>query len=625
MIRYLRLILLLALLVAPFPVAAQPPSPITVTVKAGLDGEGAFRSNYWFPVLVTFANDGPDRRVMLEWRDLNNAVLSQRYALDLPGGARKQVTFPVVQSGRSAQLVATADGQEIFRQRINLNQLNNDQFAIGLLSADPSVLSSLATADFAAGMRAVMLPLDPAALADQPLLLSAFDAIAVRELTSDLRPAQRESLLLWVQQGGTLLIGGGAIGETAIRAFADVLPVTVGPLRRAAPVSELERLANLSGLSNFVPSLTAQTVTLRPNAQALTNDGLISQTTFGAGKIIFAAFDLAALRAWPGESDVWARVLNLQPQLDLDIGANFRFGFNDLLQSSLNTSLFPLPSTIALLVLIGVYIIVIGPANFLALRRLRRLEWAWVTTPLLIVIFLAGSYGMSFALRGTQTQVLQLAIVQSVASGGEATVTTFTGIFAPQRQSYTLSFADSALVAPLQMDERLVIEHSDAGLAMPDLLLDAAAFRTLIVEQITTSSAQIRHQIALNGQRWRGTLTNAGSIPLRDAMVVYKNDMQWIGSLAPGAEVEIDLSTDSDNFLRDFMPIEEGSLFSHTFVLENLFWYVSNRFDPFMNGPTLPGDDIYVIGWSDQAAPVVQINGTPAAARGETLYIIALR
>ncbi|WP_322493889.1 hypothetical protein [Chloroflexus sp.] len=623
MIRHLLLILLLALSVAPFPVAAQSPSPITISLKAGIDGEGSFRTDQWFPVQVTLANDGPDRRVTLEWRDLNNAVMSQRYAIDLPGGARKQITFPVMQSGRSAQLIATADGEEILRQRINLNQLSNDLLTIGLLSADPAVLSSLAIADFGAGERAVILPLNPAVLADDPLLLRSFDAIAVRELTTDLRPAQRDAILLWVQQGGTLLIGGGASGETAIRAFTDVLPVTVGPLRRDVPANELERLAKLSGLSNFVPSLTAHTVTLRPNAQALTNDGLISQMTIGAGKIIFAAFDLAALRAWPGESNLWATVLNLQPRLD--IGANFRFGFNDLLQSSLNTSLFPLPSTMALLALIGVYIIVIGPVNFLALRRLHRLEWAWVTTPLLVVIFLAGSYGMSFALRGTQTQVLQLTIVQNAANGGEAMTTTFAGIFAPQRQSYTLSFADSALVAPLQMDERLVIEHSDAGLAMPDLLLDAAAFRTLIVEQITTSPVQIRHQIGLNGQRWSGTLANASSIPLRDAMVVYQNDMQWIGSLTPGAEVPIDLSIDSDNFLRDFMPTEQGSLFSRTFVLENLFWYVSNRFDPFMNGPALLGNDIYLIGWSDQAAPVVQINGAPAAASGETLYIIALR
>lgn len=101
--------------------------------------------------------------------------------------------------------------------------------------------------------------------------------------------------------------------------------------------------------------------------------------------------------------------------------------------------------------------------------------------------------------------------------------------------------------------------------------------------------------------------------------------MQWIGALDPGAEVAIDLRIDSDNFLRDFMPTEEDRLFNRTFALENLFWNVSNRFDPFTNGPALPGDDIYLIGWSDQAAPVVQINGAPAAARGETLYIITLR
>ncbi|MCX7859818.1 MAG: hypothetical protein N2385_06990 [Chloroflexus sp.] len=623
MIRYLLLTLLVALIVAPLPALAQQPSPITITVQAGLDGQGAFRANYWLPVRVTLANDGPDRRVTLEWRDLGSASLTQRYTIDLPGGARKQITFPVMQAGRSAVLVATADGEEIFRQRVNLNQLSDVQFVIGLLSADPAVLSSVATADFGNGQRAMILPLDPALLADDPLLLSAFDAIAVRELTTDLRPAQRDALLAWVQQGGVLLIGGGAVGETAIRAFADILPVTVGPLRRDVPVVELERLANLSGISNVVPSLTANTVTLRPNALALTKDGLISQTAIGAGKAIFAAFDLAMLRAWPGESKLWTTVLDLQPQLD--IGASFRFGFNDLLQSSLNTALFPLPSTIALLALIGAYIIIIGPVNFLVLRRLRRLEWAWVTTPLLVVMFLGGAYGMSFVLRGTQVQVLQLAIVQTAATGGDAITTTFAGIFAPQRQSYTLATAESALVSPLQTEERLMIEQSDTGLTIPDFLLDAAAFRTLIVEQTTISPASIRHQIAQNGTSWSGTIANTSSITLRDVMVVRQDDMQWIGPLAPGAEVEINLSADNNNFLRDFMPAEPNSLFNRTFVLENLFWYVSSRLFPVQQGPAIPGDDLYLIGWSDQTLPAVRIDGVPTTTRGETLYIIALR
>lgn len=623
MIRHLLLTLLVALIVAPLPALAQQPSPITMTVQAGLDGQGAFRANYWLPVRVTLANDGPDRRVTLEWRDLGSASLTQRYTIELPGGARKQITFPVMQAGRSAVLAATADGEEIFRQRVNLNQLSDVQFVIGLLSADPAVLSSVATADFGNGRRAMILPLDPALLADDPLLLSAFDAIAVHELTTDLRPAQRDALLAWAQQGGVLLIGGGAVGETAIRAFADVLPVTVGPLRRDVPVVELERLANLSGISNVVPSLTANTVTLRPNAQALTKDGLISQTAIGAGKAIFAAFDLATLRAWPGESKLWTTVLDLQPQLD--IGVSFRFGFNDLLQSSLNTALFPLPSTMALLALIGVYIIIIGPVNFLVLRRLRRLEWAWVTTPLLVVMFLAGAYGMSFVLRGTQVQVLQLAIVQTAATGGDAITTTFAGIFAPQRQSYTLATAESALVSPLQTEERLMIEQSDAGLTIPDFLLDAAAFRTLIVEQTTISPASIRHQIAQNGTSWNGTIANTSSITLRDVMVVRQDDMQWIGPLAPGAEVEIHLSADNDNFLRDFMPAEPNSLFNRTFVLENMFWYMSSRIDPVQQEPAMPGDDLYLIGWSDQTPPAVRIDGVPTTTRGETLYIIALR
>ena len=50
--------------------------------------------------------------------------------------------------------------------------------------------------------------------------------------------------------------------------------------------------------------------------------------------------------------------------------------------------------------LLGAYILLIGPINYLVLKRLDRREWAWVTMPVLIVVFAVGAYGFGSLLRG---------------------------------------------------------------------------------------------------------------------------------------------------------------------------------------------------------------------------------
>ncbi|MGQ9612387.1 hypothetical protein [Chloroflexus sp.] len=627
--RYALLCCLLALILTPSIVAAQSPSSITITVRAGLDGEGTYHPSFWFPMEITLANDGPDREVVLEWRATNMQSFRQRYRVDLPGGARKRIVLPIVQpAGGQASIVATADGVELWRERISLRPLSDIIPVLGLLSSDPSVFSSLTAAD------TQVVPLDATFLPDDPILLMAFDVIAVRELTAELQPEQRDALITWVHQGGTLLVGGGVVGEAAIRTFSDILPVTVGPLRRDVPVDELERISDLNGLRNFVPSLTANAVTVRPEAQAITTDGLISRIDVGSGKVIFAAFDLATLRASPAEAKFWRDVLDLQPRINL--AGSLRTGFNDLIQSSLAQSLYAFPSTATLLLLIGTYIVIIGPIQYLVLRSLRRLELAWITTPLLIVIFLGGAFVASYVVRGSQVQVIQLAIVQGATNSPLATTTNLLGVLSPQRQSYDLTFPGDAHISQLadftMRGTDMNPEYDGTNVTITDLVIDAAALRTLIVEQSTTNTVQLTHNLTWDQTRWQGALINTGPVDLRDAMVVWQNEMQWIGTLVSGAEVNVDLADGQDNFLREVMPSEEVTLFNRQNVLNNIFWYLPSRgmiFPPDVNLPAvplpaIPGDGVYVLGWSTEVTPVVQIDGS-LVTHGETLYIIRLR
>ena len=60
---------------------------------------------------------------------------------------------------------------------------------------------------------------------------------------------------------------------------------------------------------------------------------------------------------------------------------------------------FTFPRLRWLLIWVGLYILIVGPANFTLLKRLRRLEWGWVTVGVAALFFAAGLYLASSAQR----------------------------------------------------------------------------------------------------------------------------------------------------------------------------------------------------------------------------------
>ena len=71
-----------------------------------------------------------------------------------------------------------------------------------------------------------------------------------------------------------------------------------------------------------------------------------------------------------------------------------------------------LPPIGGLVLLLFGYIALIGPINYLVLKRIDRREWAWVTMPALIAVFAAGAYAYGSALRGSDMIVNEVAIVR---------------------------------------------------------------------------------------------------------------------------------------------------------------------------------------------------------------------
>lgn len=629
------LVAVLALLcagAAATPLGAQDQSPVTIEVAAGYDGAGRYRVGHWFPATLVVANDGPDLRATLAWSFPGDGQAAFQYELDLPRGARKAVTMPLVNgdTDRSARVALFADGVELARVPVRLAPMNAEEVAVGVISTDQSLLNSLAAATIAPNTLTTVTRLDPAMLPEDAALLAGLDVIVIHDLaTGGLSAGQLGALELWARLGGQLVVGGGPRAEQTVPGLADLLPVEVGALRPDGSLAALAALASRAELAQSLPGATLNTVMPRAGARGLDRDGILTARDMGAGEVVFAAFDLAALRTWAGEADLWERVLRVEPRMAL--GASFRWRSENLLRDTLELESLRLPSTGLMLLLMAVYIGVVGPLNFLLLRRLRRVELAWVTTPLLVVAFTAAAYGASFVLRGTTPQATELALVQGFEGQAGGQTTSFQALFSPQRRTYRVDLAAETLVTPGTFEsfqlQNETVTGDGASTGIRELLIDVSALRTLLVEAPATRVPAVSSDLELDPATGvRGELRLEGDLALSDAMLVFGAAAQELGELRPGDTATIALRADAQNFPDQVSP-QVGGVVNREQVLNNLFSY--DRFA--IGGPTFQGDKglpeldgAYLLGWADGATLELSIDGAPASRQGETLYIIRL-
>lgn len=616
-------------LLAPLPLAAQETAAVTVEVAAGFDGAGQYRSSHWFPALVTVANDGPDLRGEVVWRFPGDGPVF-RYDLDLPRGARKQIPLAITstESPRSATVSVIANGAEQARSVVRLSPVPVEQMLIGVISSDANLLNTLSLITTPNNANAVVTRLAPSQITGDAMLLTGLDVIMLHDLATDqLEPAQVNALDLWTRLGGQLVVGGGIHAEATTGALNEWLPVDVGPLRSDTSSASLGRLARRSDLAESVPTLTTNAVTLRPGARNLDGADLLTSSDHGAGQVIFAAFDLAALRPWAGEASLWERVV--RPDARMLMGQSFRWRSENLLRDTLQLPALRLPSIGILSLLVLGYIVAIGPLNFLILRRMRRLELAWITTPVLVALFLALTYGASFLIRGNTPQLTQLAIVQGFEDSPQAQSTTFIGLFSPQRRTYTLQTTPETLITPGGFEgfqfRLLDVTASDTATRVDDLLVDVSSLRTLITEH-PAEALPIESTISEAGDVWQVDVRNAGSIPLEDVLIVRGTAAQPIGALAPGAAGTATIDRNQFNFPEATWS-ESAGLINRFQVVNNLFSY--DRFS--FGGPQFAGsrgipepDAFYLLGWATLPALNIDIGAPGSTTQGEILYIIRL-
>lgn len=206
---------------------------------------------------------------------------------------------------------------------------------------------------------------------------------------------------------------------------------------------------------------------------------------------------------------------------------------------------------------LGAYIILLVPVNWLFFRLLGRVEWAWAAAPFIsiggamFVVYLA-QLDIGFARSKSELAVLEV-------QGGyhRAHLTRYLALYSSLGTRYQLRFQDQSAVAlPFATGQRMVVGQSASGVDFrrtPQLgEEDEVAQVTLDGLEISSNMTGMVHSEEMldaeGGFGWQAIgdrqyrLTNDTKLALEGVGVIGPKHVAWVGSLGAGAAVTVTLT-----------------------------------------------------------------------------------
>lgn len=555
------LALLLLALARPVPTLAAgswvvrqvSPGPPSMLPEASAGFDGYTRAGRSLSVRAVVANDGPplDGQLQLSTRPGNDAaVYTQR--VEVATRARKLLTFQIPAPATPGQLKLSlrVGDTELGSRDLPLRQLGATDFLVGVVADDGLVPSGLGAVR-RGGNPVAIARLTPADLPADPLVLQTVDALVIRQASSDrLAPDRRAALRTWIEQGGQLVVAGGPGWRRSIEGLDDLLPVEGLWTRQVKHLHALDRYAGVG------PKESDVLVTLGSPIEGarvlLAQEGipLLVERGLGLGRVTFIGPDpgLEPFTSWPGAESVWQRVLvGGKPGLPmLDVGNSPGSPLRAALGEMLDLGLPAAGWIVAFLV---AYVLVVGPGQYLLLRRLDRREWAWIGFPLLAAGAAGLLLGGAALLRGPDVRLAALSIVRIADGTRSSPQDTFVGLVAPTRGSYSLALVDGQIPRPLPDaggpgGTPLTIAPGVGGAptSLPDLRFEGRVPRAFQLRTLVDAPAPVTADLKTTNGRLEGTIRNTGRDRLEDAILIAAGEAIGLGDLAPGDSRTVSIS-----------------------------------------------------------------------------------
>lgn len=302
-----------------------------------------------------------------------------------------------------------------------------------------------------------------------------------------LKPAQVKGIRDWVSNGGTLFLILGRHPLPPASPLRDLIPFDPGEPRTCQVPPQA--LQEWGFDANRPESVTAWSLSAKPHTlllaktQAPDTGFLYGVSRAGFGRAAVLAFDPAELSAGQERhsAEFWtnqiaaclaerpgmpARATVTNPQTGQAVVGcirtiirkelapkddnrqntsddRFRIGIAQNAGNRVMEYLYQLrqmrPLSIWWVILtLSALAILLGPVDYLVLKRLDKLPYTWLTSTGWIVLFTVGAYFGVQELRGGTMQLRAISVLDSVADSNCAWATYYTGLFAPRSDEYRL-------------------------------------------------------------------------------------------------------------------------------------------------------------------------------------------
>jgi hypothetical protein len=329
------------------------------------------------------------------------------------------------------------------------------------------------------------------------LILDTGDAKFWQALAA--QPRRGQALTEWVRRGGRVIIAG----QAALRLRDDprlqeMLPVRVGPDAQA--VDEIAMvLPNSPRLLLRSPEGKVPLVALKPSAERPAqiklladeiNDAypLVVQAPYGLGRVTLVAFDLdrPPFEEWTHRAIFWEWLINLagtrlpnglEPLAALE-SRDDDDKYEALLQNNLEFfEGVPVVSFGWVALLILLYIVIIGPLEYVLLQKVfKRLEFTWLTFPVIVALSCAAAWLAAVDLKGNELKTNKIDLVEVDLAGKRAFGQTWFTVFSPRIQNFTIGI--EPLLAQSAPQDMLVTWQGRAKNARQSLFRRAYSYHS---------------------------------------------------------------------------------------------------------------------------------------------------
>lgn len=588
--------------------AAQKP-PVSID-QAEVGFAGNYKSGFWTPVWLTLtAGDAPIQGVLQLIAPDGDQVPVIHFAggegksaqsLDLPAGQSTTVLAYVKagpeRSRISARVIEPASGKLLWQSKLP------ESVSAPLTSTRPLIVgigpsigiteairflrrsddSQIAAAEVTSASR----------LPDQWWGYEGVECIILTtgegSLLDSLSTTQAAALEQWVRMGGKLVLSVGSRGAKVLATDSPWKRLVPGKLVRVAPLRDGAGLQTAGGEPFPLPDDASRPdvaeLTDFPGELELVQGGLgadlplIIRSPYGFGEITLLTLDLedAKLAKWSGRSRLISRLIQgpdaSTSQAPSRSSTGGRLGYSDLV-GQLRAALERFPgvsainfTTVSLLCLS--YILLIGPVDFLLLRRLNLPRWlTWIIFPALATAYCGIAWLYGEQAHGTELCVNQAEIVDVDIAQQSVRGTAWTHIYSPATRTLNLTLrVDDQVISGTQPVAHWTTWQGLPGTGLGGL--SSGQLATVVIDPYATSSpgttagvsdlpVQIAATKSLSTRWWgkadvqpislklnefgliSGQLTNPLDVDLRDCLLTYNIWLYRLKTLRAGETIQL--------------------------------------------------------------------------------------